>query len=70
MSALATKLTNQFMFDKQDESKVEDKEEIVASDEAPSVEHVINMYQCINAYQKITTDKEPLSDHPVQNYNN
>jgi len=43
----------------------EDKEEFVASDEAPSVGQVINMSQCAHTTQQATTEKEPPRNHPA-----
>lgn len=52
MSTMATRLTDHF----EDSEKVQledDNEKVVfASDEAPSVHHVINLYQCLNVVQR------------------
>ena len=61
---MATYLSEGSVVNEQDKPNVEDEED-VASDEAPSTRHDVNMYQCSCASQKATTEKEPLSDNPT-----
>lgn len=66
---LASKIVAQFvdlvMVEKHDYLE-EEKEKVVAADEAPSTGHAVNIYQCVIVTQKSSTNKEPLSDGLAQ----
>lgn len=69
MSSMATQLSNNLVANEQAKPN-DEEEEIVASNEAPSTGHVVNMYQCTRTAQKTTTEKEPPSDGPALKQNN
>lgn len=60
MDSVASRMKYHFNSSEQVQSKDEDDEEDVASNEALSFGHVVNMYEFLNvAQKKTTTEKEP-----------
>jgi len=66
---MASRLVDHFKAGEKVQPKEEDEDEDVASDEAPSSGHVINMYQYLNATQKKKTIKKEPPKHNRHRYN-